>query len=249
VRWNSWIRYVLVSYNQFTFACCLQLWNFDTTNALSILGHVFNSISITFAILFSLWCMWVMSLRHPRDNKKIFSEKFGSLCDDFKDDGSAVNKNFMSIILVRKLSFMVSVVLLYNYPLLNLSFLMIQNIAIICLVIITNPYQRIAFNMKNMVQEAVLLFINILLVCIYYDYLHVDHLDTVGWVMTGLCLFLIGYNFVFLVYDQYCSVKELCITLREKLKVYKAGKNQGSNAIYEGKQRKTRKKRRVSSLD
>jgi len=146
----------------------------------------------------------------------------------------------MSIILVRKLSFMVSMVLLYNYPLVNLSFLMIQNIVMIWLVMMTSPYERIAFNMKSMVQEAVLLFINIILSCIYCDYLHVDNLDTAGWVMTGLCLFLIGYNFVFLSYDQYCSVKELYNTLRKKWKEYKAGRNQANHGVKQGEAHKLR---------
>jgi len=253
VKWNFWIRYVLISYNQLTLAASLQLSNFDTINALSVIGHVFNAVAVTFSVLFPIWCTKIMNWRYQKYDKEAFNERFGTLCEEFKENGTGINQNFMSVILIRKLSFMISMVLLYNFPLLNLSFLMIQNISIICLVAINKPYQRVAFNLKNIVQEVVLLVINIMLVCIYSDYLHVEYSETSGWVMIGFCFFLIAYNFVFLLYDQYCSLKKIYGQVKAKLLEYKRGKA-GKNRASRLKLRESRKlkilqnKRRMSVI-
>jgi len=109
---------------------------------------------------------------------------------------------------------MISIVLLYDYPEFGLSFLLIQSVGLLAIIFRKKPFKRNDFNIKNVLQEGVMLSIDVMLLLINYDVIPSNSIENVGWFLIALCCALIVYNLFFVVKDQIFGVKETIKSLR-----------------------------------
>jgi len=228
----------MTNYYPLAFACFIQLTNLDTKNALAIVGQVLNGISLVFLLLFPVWCMYMVNLKSKLYDKRLFTYKYGALTDDY--EGSFfINCNFSTVLCLRKVCFMVSIVWLYDYPSFNLLFLMMQSLGLIVIIFLKKPFARKSFNLKNMVQECVFISLDMTLLLIFYGTIPQDFTDNAGWVMIALCCALIVYNLYFVLKDEAVSWRDAYNFLKRLCTLYKKKKTAPS------KNQRTLKVRRV----
>jgi len=231
LRWNFLIRFIITNYFQLTLASFLQLTNFDTTNALAVTGQVMTIISIIILIMFPVWCIFIVKLRGIKYSNEVFSEKFGTLIDGYEvQTYSKVNSNYTCILCVRKICFMISIVLLNDYPNVGLVFLMIQSFVLIVLIQWSKPFDRKELNLKNTLEEVAFIVIDFMLLLIYNGAISEDSFKAMGWVMVTLCCLVIVYNLYFVIKSQI----ESSIAVFKKI-----------SALYKAWKRRKIRKRRI----
>jgi len=121
MKWSYAIRFLITNYLQLSCAVCLQLTKFDVADSFSVTGQVFNFLALS---VFSIWCIYMTKLRTAIPKNEDFDRKFAAIFEEIKDD-SLIASNFNSVICIRKMCFVASIVLLYPYPYVNLIFLTI----------------------------------------------------------------------------------------------------------------------------
>jgi len=89
----------------------------------------------------------------------------------------------------------------------------------------TKPFVRNAFNLKNIVQEASMILINLLLIGLYNGVFSDNFIDGIGWFMIALCIMLVAQNLFFMIKDEivaltniYYQVKRFHHELNSKIK-------------------------------
>ena len=221
IKWSFVIRYILISILQLAFAIALQFTNFSFETSLGITSNVLAGLMLIFIIFFASWMIHITSLKgyRYRYNEKKFSEKFGSLTDEYhilRSKESFIVRNFTFIIFIRKITFVSIIVLGYQSCIAILIFLLIQSIFMFKLVITELPYDRETFNSKTIFQELVFSSLNVILMMNETEIIaDVNGQVIAGWVMIGICMIMLIYDLFFVVKDQLIAWKNTLIQLKK----------------------------------
>jgi len=239
MKWSFTIRFLMTNSFQLSCAVFLQLTNFETSDALSIVGHVLNLVALSLVVLFPVWAILKIRKRGNQYTKEKFDKRFGSLSDDIKEDGDNICKVFPAIICVKKMCFIINIALLYNYVNLGLLFLSIQSMLVGLLTYRKQPYERKSFNIGLILQEAILLALDLIILSVSNGYISSQNYDLAGWVAISLCLVLILYYLVLIMHDQIIWFIQSCkflqqLTMRKlrkrRLKVKRNWKERGQES-------------------
>jgi len=217
LKWNFAIRFVMTNYCYLLCTILLQFTNLDTENALAISSQVLNAASALFVLLFPLWLTYMVNTVRKQYEEQEFGQKYGAITDDVVKKGAFFCKNFTTVLYVRKILFMGSIVLLYKYTVVNLIFLMLQSIMLALMIYLIQPFERVTFNLKNTLQEVAFISIDMILILINYNVVSQDKANVAGWVMIAICCLLIVYNLVFVVKDQLVAIQDAYLLIKNFL--------------------------------
>ena len=237
IKWNFTIRYILTNALQLAFSASLQLTVFEFDDIFTAISSILAIISMGFLILFILWSIYAISLMNTRYNSHYFSETFGALTDGTLTDGaltgrlnrsrlrkSSIVKNYTSIIILRKISFVSMIVLTYFYPGVILIFLLIQAVLMAIIIYYNKPFQRDTFNPKNIVHEIMMASLDIILWLIYMGVITGEKsIAIAGYAMIGLCSVIIAYNLLFIIRDMFDAWRDIYNKIITKICYYKNG--------------------------
>ena len=167
MKWNFTIRYILTNTAQLAFSASLQLPAVEFDSVFTVISSILAIISMVFLVLFILSSIYIMSLMNFGYSSHHFSEKFNALFDEFNQSKlrkSSIVKHYQSIITLRKISFVSMIELAYYNPKAILICLLLQSILMVVIIYYCKPFQRDAFNSKNIIHEIILIsFIIIML--------------------------------------------------------------------------------------
>ena len=126
---------------------------------------------------------------------------------------------FIVFLLLRKILFIGSLVLLYNRTFLNLLFLTIQSAIWLILLIKYRPYIEKKQNMLGIHEELTFILINVLLMVLLDQEMEQDTIDKIGIVLIILAGILIFAQLISSLFDNYKDVKKICHTKKTPKKI------------------------------
>ena len=212
LKWNYVIRFTIITSGPLMLASCVQLRFPSFQNTIGIISYVLASLSIVSLILFMGWSIYTIHMKLIFQNRTYFRDKYGSLTEKYPTLSSThhiIVRYIIIITVFRRLTFVSSIVLLYDYPLFNLALLSIFSVVLAMITLKYRPYQRKVFNITNVVQEILIVTVNLILIIIKDQSLDSIVKDNLGWTMISLFITIALMNLFFVFKDDIISKYEI----------------------------------------
>jgi len=208
-------------------ALILQIFSPDFTRFFAILswafclvvGLFFMGLSIAVLIVYRM-----MKKATEETSKKSLLEKYSILFEGFIPVGMALPKPFMAVILLRKLLSILTLILLYYIPILQVLFQELITLGYAYMLYKMRPYILLRQQRIFMVIETLLTVIHLLIIVIYWD-----ASKTIGWILIGLCGSVIV---LFQIYSIVDIILSFCEQRKDK-RAKSAGKDPAVMSKYE----------------
>jgi hypothetical protein len=196
-RWNFFIRFVLEGYIELLFAVTYQLANASLSSLTLFINVGVASFFTAICILCPIICIWFIVKHHRRfsSDEVEFQETYGSLFEEFKNDRGLMSCSYYVLFLLRRLMYVAVLVLLVDFPLVQVFLNVAHTSAMAAFIIVFRPYQERYFNFTNCFAEMCSILSFSLSALFLLDLSSTGQL-VLEWVIMGLIYLMILMNFV-----------------------------------------------------
>ena len=214
IKWNFVLRYILSNFLPLQFALFLQFYgNFQ--DPYSSIGIVLSGINL----ILSFWLMKFLLdinlkakiLRSRLDRLKSYETVF----QDFNPH-TKIHFHINIALILQRMTFAFSIVLLYHYPLANLILLNLQCIPMVYLLVKYMPYKRKSMNYVGIVQFTAQIVIHTVLMCVRWtSSLDDDQLVLIGWGLIAITSAALSVNLFVVFHMLFYSFKEIYLSFKQ----------------------------------
>ena len=219
MTWSFSIRFLFENYKQLSMGVLLQLYHADFQNLYSISSYILSIVTLVLLLVVPLLCGKYLAKIRNMKQKIEFKEKYEILFEEYRQTTSKFNKYLVVFLLLRKILFIGSLVLLYDHTLLNLLFLTIQSLIWSILLIKYRPYIEKKQNMLGTYEELAFITINVLLIILFYHKMEENTVKNIGIFLIIFGGILISAQLIFNFYDNFKISKKICMSNKKTTRI------------------------------
>jgi hypothetical protein len=215
LKWGTIIRAVFSAVVDMALSAALQITYMDYADEINIVSQSLSILTLVFVVAVPFGIAYFLKNHINVIDETRFRRKYGELYSEFRTvSRSMVTKSFQSIVATRKIIFSASLVLLYDFPIQNLAVLLALNLISLVCIIIWKPYRNRVTNVKNIVQEILLMATHIIIMTFVAMELDEETKDTLGYAAMGVISGVLFLNIALFFYLLFKERKLLLLKLK-----------------------------------
>lgn len=217
---------------EFCLGCFLQIRNISGDNSTNIASAFLSLITLLYISLFLFQIVRVVnSKKKVVLEDKEFKRKYDILFEEYQKF-KFMQRNYPAIVLIKKYLMVFSIVILHDYPVVELTALFAIFVGNLIILVVARPFKRKLTNAIMIFTELVFIIILALVSFIFsLDYktndmvvVPVEIVNTkimYGWIIIALFSFILALYLVVFIRQQIFTFIELLVYLKESKKKYK----------------------------
>lgn len=132
-KWNFFIRFLLEAHLELMFAAYLQVYDLSFSSFTASISSSLALLTLFVSLVYPFIVIAFTFSNYPKfETSSVLKQKFGSLFEEFKNDGGFLSCSFYSVFLIRRAFYMASLYLLTEYPVVQVVLCIMHTAVVSC---------------------------------------------------------------------------------------------------------------------
>ena len=187
--------------------------------------NIFNIFSFLIMILLFIYILLIFRESYRNLNKKIVAEKalegneefftqYGYLWENIKTE-RFICRNSKILSTIRKFFICFSIVFAHNYPVAQISLVMVSYILMVLYALLLRPFEFLRTNIISIITEFGLLLMHVIFLIYYNNDFSNDSKIQLGWVMISILAILLFVNLIGILIEVIINLREILAKIKE----------------------------------